>query len=170
MPYSTVRDVRLALTPDTPEEGDGPAYAADTAASLSDAHLQDAIQEADGRIDFYIGTRYAVPVEYEDPPAPEPLRSWSRNIAAYLATLTFRRHKDLPADDPIRLRFTSTIETLVAVQESRIDLPFDPIPPGSETAGGSPVGGVGEIFTPEDWRPGPYSFHGRTGWPGWWNS
>jgi phage gp36-like protein len=167
MPYSTVRDVRLALTPDTPEEGDGPAYAADTAASLSDAHLADAIREADGRIDYYLGTRYAVPVEFNGEIAPEPLRSWSRNIAAYLANLVFRRHKDLPADDPVRLRYTDTMSALVAVQESKTDLPFDPIPPGTENAGGSPVGGVGGLFTPEDWRPGPHSFHPTQ--PGWWN-
>lgn len=127
--YCTVRDVRNALTPG------GDPTSTETAAGLPDWQIEDAILEAEGTINAYIATRYAITpieVEEENPEnpgeilvyvvAPAPLRSWTRDIAAYLSALTFRRHKDLPEDDPIRLRYGMVREFLTAIRDRTMDL------------------------------------------------
>ncbi len=133
--YCTVRDVRVALTPNGVGDNSG------TAAELEDWQIENAITEAEGVVSSYIASRYTIYSEEveelnpEDPEevwlsvvAPEPVRSWTRNIAAYLAALTYRRNKDLTEDDPIRLRYTHTMENLVAVRDGRMDLDL----PGTE--------------------------------------
>lgn len=129
--YCSIRDVRLALTPGAVE--DDPA----TAASLPDWQIDDAIVEAEGVINAYLATRYAItPAEVEEPnpadpsevwvtmAAPTPLRGWTRDIAAYLATLTFRRNKDLPEDDPVRLRFSMVMGYLTAIRDRGMNIPL----------------------------------------------
>jgi hypothetical protein len=52
--YSSIADVRNALAPD------GSSTDPATAAGLSDDQVTDAIHEADGIVDSYIGSRYAI--------------------------------------------------------------------------------------------------------------
>lgn len=139
--YCTVRDVRLALAPLS--EWANPA----TAASLTDGQIEDAINEAEGLINLYVSARYQVPViEVEqsndaEPPvmvavdvAPDPVRGFTRNIAAYLSALTFRKNKDLPEDDPIRLRYRLTLDALTMIRDSKADLPDDfDLPTGGDS-------------------------------------
>lgn len=144
--YCTATDVRNALNPGGAGQAGG-----GTAASLDDTAINDAISEADGTIDTYLrtGTRYAVPTEtaQQDPGtgpvtvtvAIKPVRFWSRNIAAYLATLTFRRGKDLPADDPVRLRYTDTMTLLTAIRDGKGEAP---LPAPDSSSGGT----SGEVF------------------------
>lgn len=132
--YCSVRDVRLALTPG------GSATDGSTAASLEDYQIDDAIREAEETIDLFLATRYTItPVETEevdptDPTttwtfsvAPAPLRGWTRDLAAFLATLTFRRNKDIPADDPVRLRFNMVMGFLSQVRDGSLSLTL-PVP------------------------------------------
>lgn len=171
--YCTVRDVRLALTPS--------ADSADTqtASSLPDWQIEDAIEEAEGWVNTYVLARYTIPsVEVTiDPPednpdegpqtfdvAPSPVRGWTRDIAAYLATLTFRRHKDLSKDDPVRLRYMMVMQMLEAIRDGKSGLPPAVFPPADEDANtqGVHVENLyeGKLFGPDDFGLGygaPYS-------------
>lgn len=137
--YCTPRDVRLALTP----RADGSD--ASTAASLPEWQIVDAIAEAQGVVNAYLLKRYQItPVEVPDGDpenpevpagvafvAPDPVRGWTRNIAAYLATLSFRRNKDIEVDDPVRLRYTHTMDMLKQVRDRNMDLVL-PENPGTD--------------------------------------
>lgn len=132
--YCTVRDVRIALTPG----GVDPSASnprGETAASLEDWQIIDAINEAEGIINTYVAKRYTItPVEIEevnpeDPMetwvnmvAPSPLRGWTRTVAAWLATLTYRQSKDIGEDDPVRLRYNMVMGMLSAVSKGEIFL------------------------------------------------
>lgn len=129
--YCSVQDVRLALAPIS--MWNDPS----TAATLPDAQIEDAIGEAEGTVNAYLALRYTIetaPVEeldipVADPPtfhpmdvAPVPVRGWTRTIAAYLATLTYRKGKDLGPDDPIRLRYNMVMGFLEAVRDHRMSI------------------------------------------------
>ena len=120
--YCTIKDVRYALTPD------GDKTDKSTAASLPDAQIEDAINEAEDTIRAFIASRYKIVIaEVEDgneyvSVAPKPLRGWCRDLAAFLAALTFRRNKDLGEDDPIRLRWAMVMGFLKDVRDGKMDL------------------------------------------------
>lgn len=164
--FCSIRDVRIALTPGGSSEGQ------ETAASLEDWQIEDAINEAEGVVRLHVLSRYTIPVSeiVEDLPetpeegdvetvtvAPYPVRGWTRNIAAYLATLTFRKNKDLTEDDPVRLRYASTLADLVSVLEGRFDLNEEDFPLPDDVGGGT-VHVVnqyeGKLFGPEDFGLG----------------
>lgn len=163
--YATIRDVRLALTPSADSND------LTTAASLPDWQIEDALLEAEGVVNAYVLARYSIPtgeVEETNPSdpletwvwvvAPSPVRGWTRDIAAYLATLTFRKHKDLTKDDPVRLRYLMVLQMLEDVRDLRASLP--PIfPPAEDPDGGVPGVYVanlyeGTLFGPEDFGLG----------------
>lgn len=124
--YSSPADVRNALTPGADEDDET------TAASFADAQINDAIKEADGVIDTYIYALFGIPQDADNPDvAIYPVRAWSRDIAAYLATLTYRKSKDLQPEDPIRLRFMYVMDILekIAAGILRPNLPQPPEPP-----------------------------------------
>lgn len=165
--YCTVRDVRLALTPSADENGK------ETAASLPDWQIEDAIGEAEGWVNTYLMTRYTIPtVEVtENPPeddpdagpityniAPSPVRGWTRDIAAFLATLTFRKSKDLTEDDPVRLRYMMVLSALEAIRDHKMNLPGASFPPAEtdENAQGVHVENLyeGKLFSPDDFGLG----------------
>lgn len=121
MSYSTPAMVRKALVPSsdgTETSGTG------TAADLTDPELQDAIDEADSTIDGYLSRFYATPVAATGDPAatPHPIDYWSRNIAAYNATLAFRGSQDFADTDPIARRYTATMQALLAVSTGKVGL------------------------------------------------
>lgn len=115
--YSSVDDVRNALAPG------GSTSDPSTPASIDEGEIVDAISEADGIINGYISSRYTVP---SDPVlvavAVSPVRWWSRNIAAWLLTLTYRKQQDVGPDEPIRLRYDQTIAFLTQVRDGQMDL------------------------------------------------
>jgi len=156
--YCTVQDVRNVLSPG------GVDAQQETAASLPDFQILDAIRDAQSRVNMYLAGRYLVPLEdyleAVDPTkpddekitvraAPAPVRSWTRDIAAYLASLTFNRGRDLSEDDPIRLRFALVERSLIEVRDSAMDLD---LPPREATD----TGGIalnlydGTLFGPSD--------------------
>jgi phage gp36-like protein len=92
--YTALTDLRYALAPGG---GSDPA----TASSLTDVELGDAIEEASAEVDAELAALYAVPL---DDPVPPIVARITRDIAAYLATLTHRRGVPLSTDDPARLR------------------------------------------------------------------
>lgn len=164
MPYSTPADVRLALSP---------AGGGGTAGSLDDNALNDAINEADALINTYLEIpEVRTPKVDEAGVALQPVRWWSRNIAAYLATLTYRRGKDLTADDPVRLRYSQTMALLTDIRDGKMR---SPIPLTGNPATGSSVEPqvfnqyTGTLFGPEDFglstTPKIYDPQHRI-WPG----
>lgn len=164
MSYSTVIEVRNALSPspdgDPWEDGDQPDddSPTNTAADLTNDQLADAIAEADATIDSYIGALYVVPVVVDasgNPLTPPivPLAYWSRNLAAYFATLVFRKSQDFTDQDPVARRYTNTMATLLLVSQSKIQLPFPTNTTDTAAEGaGSPINvyGGSDMFQRRD--------------------
>lgn len=137
--YCGVLDVRAALSSGAVSSG------TQTAADLPDWQIQDSIDEAQAFVDAFLNGRYIIPISEltipnpyfdpdVDPPmdpdvtfeiAAAPLRAWTRDVAAYLATLVFRKGKDLGVDDPIRLRYAMVNTLLLSVRDGYTILPFD---------------------------------------------
>lgn len=163
--YSTVQDVRSALFPGAGAE---PTTDLSTAASLPDEQIESAINEADSMVNTYLSVPGDYTISMDGDTATTPVRYWSRNIAAYLATLTFRRGKDLPQDDPVRLRYTDTVNLLIAIRDGKTGNPLDPVGAG----GGIEVLNQydGNLFSPGDFFgpvPSAHTYRGPTKiWPG----
>lgn len=162
MSYSTPEMVRKAVAPSASADGALPANATHTAADLSNAQLADAIAEADSTIDSYIGRFYTTPVEPEGDPAaiPHPIDFWSRNIAAYNATLTYRGSQDLSEDDPISRRYRATMEALKAVNAGSAQLLIG-LNEGDHSAASAaaPYNPLsGDLFTVDDFDLRPPNF------------
>lgn len=133
MPYATASEVRGVLAPG----GADPS----TATTLDDAGLNQAIAEATAEVDARLRG-----APFPDP-APDVVRTVTRDIAAYLATLVHRRGVPLNIDDPIRLRFQWARDLLAALAAGKAELPSAP--------GEGPVASVvnlyeGTLFTPTD--------------------
>lgn len=166
--YSTVTDVRSALFPGAGAE---PTEDKTTAASLPNEQIVDAINEADSTVNTYLSVPGDRKVTMENDAATQPVRYWSRNIAAYLATLTFRRGKDLGQDDPVRLRYTATIGLLTAIRDGKTGNPLEPADPAPGSGGIEVFNQYdGNLFSPDDFF-GPVTRHsnypGPTKiWPG----
>lgn len=153
--YSSVEDVRNALTPGADSDD------ASTAAGLEDEQLNDSISEADAIIDAWIAGTVKIPSviddDHPDGVAPYPVRYYSRNIAAWLATLTFKRNKDVPPDDPVRLRYIETMKLLERIASGDFVLPNPPFEPTDDGgAGGGEVFNQyeGTLFGPSDFNLG----------------
>ena len=98
MAYSTIADVRAILTADgDPADQESPN-------PTPDSDFTDAITQADGEINLYLGARYVVPIVAS--PAPEPVRTWSRVIAAWNLYSSWRKGQPIDVNDPVRLRYT----------------------------------------------------------------
>lgn len=127
--YSSIADVRNALTPGASADD------ASTPSGLQDDQITDAINEADAIVDAHLAMRYAINQDDVDPLVAEaPVRWFSRDIAAYLATLTFKRNKDVVVDDPARLRYRMVMDILVAVRDFKANLNLTPVG-GEDSAG-----------------------------------
>lgn len=170
MGYSTPALVRKALVPTS--DGSLPTSATNTAADLTDAQLTDAIAEADALIDGYIGGYYAVPVANDSGGnVPHPLDFWSRNIAAYNATLAWRGSLDFADQDPVARRFKDTLDALTAVSKGQLRLQIpDNATGNSATEAGEPFNPyVGDLWTPDDFSLSEAPNPGLNGTPYWWN-
>lgn len=162
--YSNVEALRQALVPG------GEVSDKSTAASMDDATLLPVLEEASRAVDTYLGRRYALPLAS---PVPDAVDDWAKNIAAYLATLTFRRGKDLPDTDPVVRRYKMTIEALVSIRDGKADIPdvavVAPIVGGGTPAVLNPIGVdlAGQVYDPYYGRDGMhYDYRIRDGY-GW---
>lgn len=158
-----------------------------TASMLQDDQIEDAIHEADSIINTYVATGYAVPVVDIEVVTPGeggaadttatisvgkgPFRWWSRDIAAYLTTLTYRRNKDITEDDPIRLRFALVMRMLEGIKSGDTTIPVDDNEnPGSSEQDVFPYPYYeGQLFDPKSmglveshsWLPPHHMYSGR---------
>lgn len=140
--YCAVAQVRDRLTPG----GNASGTAAATSSGLRDEQISQAIAKGDATLDTYLLGRYAIPVtgewdgdggEVVTGLAIEPVQQWSVSLAAYFATLSWRRNLDLAADDPIRLEYAHVMGILNQVASGKITLQLPP--PGGVP--GDAVGG-----------------------------
>jgi phage gp36-like protein len=121
--YSSVADVRNAISPE------GSATDPSTAASIAEARIVDAIAEADAVLDMFIGARYTIAMDTSLTPnvAKGIVRWWSRTIAAYLITLTFKKNQDIPDEEPIKIRYQMVMDLLTQVQKGDLDINLIPV-------------------------------------------
>lgn len=116
--YTDVSAVRLALSPGGDESDTG------SAASLADADLQAAIDDATDEVNGKITARYPLPIAA---PVPSILARICRDIAAYFATLTYRRGDPLLPGDPVALRYKAAEDLLTQIQTGMLSLGTDSI-------------------------------------------
>lgn len=115
MSYCTVDDVKLVLKG---VSGGLPA-AAD---KLDEFQLEDAITNAQIEVDLALSSFYVTPMN----PVPEVIRQLTRDIAVYLADLTFRMSKDYgDAANPIRLRYGRARNLLDGILSGRYYIDVD---------------------------------------------
>lgn len=166
MSYSTPELVRRALVPSS--DGSLPDSPSHTAADLSNDQLTDAIAEADAMIDSYVGRYYTTPVASVGDNVPHPIDYWSRNIAAYNATLTFRGSQDFTDTDPIARRYLATVDALKSVSAGTTNLNLPLNVTDSAVAGvGSAINPyVGDLWTTDDFDLAPPWGNAAAFWPG----
>lgn len=130
--YCTLDDVRNILMRDA-------STASATAASLSPAQLNDAIDEAADQIDSSIGFTYPTPFNL---PYPVQITHLCRDIAAYLAYLNYRQFRDLNSQyDPVYLRYQRAIQAVDDLRTGKSKL-VDWPPPGDTVDQSNPEGGT----------------------------
>lgn len=119
--YCEVSDVIDAMT----------SYnAAGTPAEIDPAIVQLAIVQASSKVSSW--TSEVWPTDT----VPSFVQSLTVNIAAYYATLSYRKNKPLEANDPILLRYNDAMADLKAINTGQINPdPYNPVTPGSGSRG-----------------------------------
>lgn len=130
--YCAVTDVRGVLARDL-------THTAANAASLTDNQIYDTILDAAQQIDGALG--YTFPTPFPLPPPPQVFQI-CRDIAVYLADLTYRGNKEYGSSNaPVLLRYkraTDLMEQLRSGQAALIGWP----PPGDQINQENPEGGT----------------------------
>jgi phage gp36-like protein len=94
-----------------------------TAASGDDDAIEVAIGEAADEVDGRLAGRHTVPFTT----VPSLIKTVTRDIAGYLATLTFRRGDPVPPGDPVLLRYQRAQKILDGLASGDVALgPSDP--------------------------------------------
>lgn len=159
--YTSISALRQVLAPDGSTD-----VTLGTAASLSDAELQEAIDEAAAEINARLAGRYSVPLTA---PAPVIVEKINRDLAAYMATLVYRRNIPLPAEDPIRLRYARALDLLKGIGSGVIELTTDTgaLGQSSEAYVVNTIGYEGDLFALEDFSlvQGPIRYGTMPGGP-----
>lgn len=120
-----------------------PGTTSNTAADLPDVGIQDAVDQASSEVDTFLSGPY-------DPTddIPDVIRFWTRDIAAYYATLTWRKGMDLTPQDPVQLRYNTAITRLQSVSEGQLDIP-SPTAPADVATVVNPLGLTNvQLFSP----------------------
>lgn len=92
-----------------------------TPAELTKDQLEASIAAAQAIVDGYVKARF------EDDAVPELVRSLTRNLACYDATLTYRKGVDVSSTDPAYLRYQEAMDLLKAIAAGDVDV--TPTPP-----------------------------------------
>ncbi len=143
-----------------------------TAASLSDAALQAAIDDATLEVNAQLGARYDVPFdddrEGQARPVPGVVANLTRDIAAYKATLTYRRGAPLEPTDPAVLRYQMAAKLLTALMKGTATLSLEnsPAPDQAVQINGQPFNlACGPLFAEHDFGMTVAVRRGSLGWP-----
>lgn len=115
--------------------GDRSAFDADDVAIADEAlaHIQRALDDADGLIDGYLRMRKPVPYTVPLDPVPGIVSTWARWIARYML------HKDRvsteEATDPVVRDYKEALRFLALLRDGKFSLGMDdPLPPPSSGA------------------------------------
>jgi len=130
---------------------------AGTAASLSDDDLTSAIDQAQAEVDGRLAVRYETPMTNP----PQLVIDLTADIAAYIATLVYRRGEPIVPGEPILLRYQRAEALLAQAAAGTLTLPTDTTTP---TADGSPT-----VVNPIDgdlWCAADFGLAPAQGWPG----
>lgn len=141
--YVTPAEVRAVLAPDG---GDQPSTDPATAAELSDPILTQAITDAQSEVDARIAARYVLPLAT----VPPIIAEITCHIASYLASLTWRKDRDVETQrDPIALRYTRVRNLLESIVSGTIPLDVERVDSADVV---NPY--EGQLFTPDDFHLG----------------
>lgn len=162
MPYCTADEVRGVLARDVLD-------LVGTAGSLADVDLLDYhVGAAQAEVDARLANRYVTP--FTDP-APALVKSLTVDVAAYLATLTYRQSVDLEPTDPVALRYARAQDLFKGIANGSVDLPGAQVPGdgGASSSGTVTVRNpyVGKLFDPDDLGLGYAQPGTGGGWRGW---
>lgn len=137
--YTSPSAVRLVLT------ADGNPTDPSSAAGLDDATLTGPCQQASDEVDARLSARYQVPLAS----VPSVVNDITTDIAAYLATLTYRGGQPVEATDPMYLRYQRALGLLKDITTGAATLPAVQAgaPQGSVVTANPTVGG---LFGPQD--------------------
>jgi phage gp36-like protein len=136
-----------------------------SASGATDEQLLEAIEDARTEIDAVLAVRYPTP--FDDPrypsqiPIPPVVSRINRDMAAYLATLTYLRGAPLPENSPVALRYSNAQRLLRDIAKGAItlDLPAGPTDeqPTENVPGGASVVNPyeGTMFAPGQFGIGP---------------
>lgn len=141
MAYTTPAAVRLVLA------ADGDPTDLSSAAGLDDTTLNGPCQSASDQVDAYLAARYPTPLA--DP--PNVVGDIATDIAAYLATLTFRKGQPVDTTDPVWLRYQRALKMLVDISTGTAMLPAvggPPTTPAGQIVVSNPI--AGPLFSPDD--------------------
>lgn len=123
------------------------------------------ISAAQAEVDARLAGRYQVPFVT----VPALVKSLTVDVAAYLATLTYRQSKDLAIDDPVRLRYQRALDMLKELAGGSMDLPIGQLPTDPGLTGVISVRNpyTGRLFGPDDFGLAPAPPRWAGGWRGW---
>lgn len=111
--------------------------------------VQAAVYQASAKVSAWTGIDWGTDSNGNTVPVPDIIQSITINIAAYYATLSYRKNKPVETNDPVLLRYNDSVADLKAVQEGMIT-------PSPEPSG-KPIHAPGRVintqlraFTPYD--------------------
>lgn len=140
--YCDPQDVRNLLSGLDPQ-GQG------TAAELPDDKLTEAIVDASTMVTSYTGTDWTADQYNPNPVVPQMVQSLTTRLAAYYATLMYRRGKELTPQDPIYLMYLDIRQTFKDIITGKIE-----VNPGRPNEAPEHQGNVRQtipsIFAPSD--------------------
>jgi phage gp36-like protein len=118
-----------------------------TAAELSDAQLTLALQAGTNRVSAYVGNTFDSSTPQATP--PPILQDLTLDLAAFWATATYMKHKQITAQHPVYIKYQDAVKMLEDIRDGRVR--FDPVIPGGigeET--GIIINRVPSIFSDDD--------------------
>lgn len=152
MAYTTPSAVRMVLS------ADGDASDPSSAAGLDDQTLAGPCQQASDEVDARLSTRYVTPFPANS--TPTVVSSIATDIAAYLATLVYRKGQPVETTDPVYLRYTRSLSFLKDLTSGAAQLPAVVAVGPGEVVVSNPTGTVA-MFGPDDYDLFPTPGSGR---------
>jgi phage gp36-like protein len=137
--YASVADLRNVMA--GTDSGSG------TADQLTDTQLTLALYAASNRVSVYSGNVYDSSTPVAVPPAI--LHDLALDLAAFWATKTYLKHKEITATHPVYIAYRDAMGILADVRAGKVLL--DPaVAPGIGSEGGIVINRIPPIFTGDD--------------------
>jgi len=139
--YASISQLKLVL--DSTDAGQG------TAAQLSDEQLTLALEAASERVELFVGMSWSDPTQ-----APGFLTGITLDLAAWWATTYYLKQKDMPATNPVVLRYTEAVKVLESIRKGELNIAIEDVSTaggtGTAVAGARVINRLPAIFTDAD--------------------